>query len=500
MGLRGIGLGGLSLGAGGQGAPLPAGFSTLVDFGAGTTASGTIHELIASVSADGTLGGDFTNGADTTRPSFSTANGRTVACFATNYLADDRLLHDVAASSYRYLHDDSGGMVAVVFYFSPVDGVVFSTMSTITAGAAGAFARITSDTLQIGMTPFGEAAWKGLVSTVAGTVEEGWHVLLCEWGSLAYAYYLDDADTPIFSGAYTYAGSAGDPSQSMELGGPGRMAGIASFVSYARKSDDAADRSAIMNGLLGLHSLGELGAIQATIPPDAILWDFSDPDTLTLGTPPDIETVRSSEGMAYMGPLMTPSASPHAVDDGADFDPTGIDRFVSSRAAAAWKGLHAAAGSYMAAVFNRDASANHSILDTANTNINQHGASLYLNGSDSVIWQITNGSGTHHVTSFKASDGVPAAWYFTSMAWDETGGFSIQYDDDVSRTTGATTGSASTTDPSGSLCIGTLVSGISFPFEGRIAAVLVVPNRRPSDAEVTAMDNAMLAIKAKVAA
>lgn len=239
------------LGGGG----LPAGAYHNVNYLAENTTLNSTQ--IASATELGSVGGTMTTAATPVaryQPTADTIGGLQYADFS-DVPSDgfrDYLEHDTAASAWPMGADsDDDFMVAALFLKdSGTQRGMLGTIGTITTSNAGFFIRQESnDTITAGMTPAGVAAWKGLASS--GAISDGWRVVLCEWGSGGYAYYIDDMASAFASGSYTHGGGGGNASEPMQHGNPSihGVTGLGHVVLYERKSADQAERELIRDAL-----------------------------------------------------------------------------------------------------------------------------------------------------------------------------------------------------------------------------------------------------------
>ncbi len=223
---------------------------------------------------------------------------------------------------------------------------------------------------------------------------------------------------------------------------------------------------------------------------DSIWWDFRNASSLTVAEPPDDDQVTAVTSVYGSEPLSTPSGNPLVNANGVEFS-GAAEGLRSDRPLSYWKGLHAAAGSYIGLVFRIDnTSAFRCIFDTTGSASGSgHGVSFFRNTS---VFSVVVANGvTGAVSVFRGSFASAGVWAFVRLVHDAAG-YRVLYHGDTELTGSISVDGHSIGDAAQEPHFGVLGNGVSFPHLGLIAGGVIVPNRRPSPSEVTALDSFIL--------
>jgi hypothetical protein len=156
------------------------------------------------------------------------------------------------------------------------------------------------------------------------------------------------------------------------------------------------------------------------------------------------------------------------MDGTADFD-------AGSLAVASYKGFHAAVGSSFCAVIAPDTTSTGErvILDSCNATNAGHGIYFAFDAANQrILFKVGNGSGTWLIDAATANGSCTRnATHVVDVVWSEAGGYSVVIDGG-SATTGASSGSASTSNPAG-FRRGATTGGANF-FAGRHGPIVAL--------------------------
>ena len=237
-------------------------------------------------------------------------------------------------------------------------------------------------------------------------------------------------------------------------------------------------------GFQGMRRRVRVGGGPPSLPniPGLTFFDFSDKSTITLGTPPDVDSVAAVSGTTAPT-LNGGTTEPHNVAAGIEFAASVTDSLVSAASAATFRPWNETAGSVWVVTSNDANSA--TLFDNCRINLFNVGTFMEITGAGLLNAGVTDGAGGYVFNVFSGGIGTSASPRLFEMHWDSSAASLLVDGVEVDTATGPFTMAAS--DPADMLHIGLRSNGVTNPLDGTAESLAYLVGTTASAGGKTAM-------------